>query len=1186
MRFSQWLSFMLIVAVSVLVPVRSRAAVFTVTSTGDGVDENTGDGICEVTDGAGDCTLRAAIAQAMAVAGSDEIHFNLAGTPPFTIQPPTELYGGVLYNVIIDGLTQPGASNSPSIVIDGNFLSDNGLWLGDNVTLRGLVIQRFNSVGVRMIGSGNVVEGCYLGTNAAGTAAAPLYTGILDSGSNNRIGGSAAGQGNLISGNLIGIEFNSANNTVVFGNRIGTEASGTSALSNQIGIIFSSDSMGNQVGGVLSGQGNVVSGNLSNGFHFYHLADFNTVQGNHIGTDASGDILIPNGSSLAGDASIVLSGAANIIGGPSVEAGNHIVGNLGAGVLCDLCGESFVQNNVIASNAGPGIGVDAGSSSVKFWENSIYDNDGLGVDLHLDGVTANDAGEADGVQNHPVLSTATTNGCDTSRVTGTLQSYAAVGVANYHLEFFKSPSADPSGFGEGKIFIGSLDLDLDDAGFAAFEMFPPANMTLQLGDVITATATEPYGSTSEFSAAIAATRNEDPGSISFAANRASATEAAGSVSLEIERTCGDFGAASVDVATFDGTALTDQDYEGVAKTVHFADGEKSKNVTIPIIDDALIEDGESFTVTLSNAVGASLGVQSQIAVDVADDDTIDEEPPAATGGSTGSGTTGGSVPPSDAGDTGGCSLVSPSALEVGPNDFRISSMGPEGDTEFGGYVPAVAYNDHDDEFFVIWAGNDDAAGLAPGEIEVYGQRIDALTGSLLGERVRLSDAGTDGSISRNVFVGQGMAPSIAYNSSKNEYLAVWASEDDFLAKEEIEIFGQRIDAATGNEIGDNDFQISRMGTNGDSAYVAYFPSAAYNSRNDEYLAVWAGVAPGQAVNAETELYGQRISSNGAMIGDNAVLRSPDAGKEEAGNGFVIYFPEVAYNSRNDEYLIVFNADLFADNDVDIFAQRVDGATAVPLGVEFRVSDMGTAANPGEPFGAVFAHVAYDQRNDAYLVVWQGSDTVDKEYDIYGQFLDAATDAEIGVDDFQISSMGPAGSIDFGALGFVDVAYNSKNGEYEVVWNGDHDQGGLIDDEFEIFSQRIDAATGAPIGGMERLSDLQGTGNTNGKAGYVAIAYNPSVQAYLTVWDGDDDVPPLVDGENEIFGQFVSDAKCGNGFIEGAEGCDDGNIADGDGCSATCVQEEAAGTTGGVTGGTTAGTTGADAETSGGCALVR
>jgi len=1161
-----------------------EAAVFTVNSTGDAPDEALADGICEATDGVGDCTLRAAIAQSVASAGPDEIHFNLAGTAPFVIQPAVELMDSLPSDLVIDATTQPGFSGAPLVVVDGAYIVNNGFWLNSSVVLKGLVIQRFISMGVRMVGNDNAVEGCYIGTNAGGTAAAANYEGILVGGNGNRIGGSLPGQGNVISGNAIGIEINAGDGNFVFGNKIGTNAAASAALPNSTGIMLSGAATSNHIGGALPGQGNTISGNQYHGIYFYNFADYNYVQGNRIGSDASGNVDIPNGTQQPGDAGVSLSGAVNTIGGVTREEGNLITYNQGDGIACNLCGSPAIKSNTIALNSGIGIRIDSGTAGAEMRQNEIYGNGGLGIDIGADGVTANDSTETDGIQNYPVLLSATTNGCGESRVTGSLQSYSSVGTTYFYmLEIFQSSEADPLGFGEGETFVSGFDLDLDDNGFATFDHTLPSTPNLSAGDILTATATEPYGNTSEFSQAILVSRSDDPGDVSFSVNEVSTIESAGQIMLEIQRTCGQFGEGSVTISTSDVSARSGEDYTAISSTVSFADGETSKKVAIPILEDALTEDSEMLTVALSNAVGVSLGTQSQIVITISDNDTVNEDPPLDAGGSTGSGTTGGGVTPAKAGEAAGCGLVPPGALESGPNDARISFMGPDGDVEYGGYAPAVAYNEHDREFFVIWAGNDDSGTLDPGELEIYGQRVDAVTGGLLGARVRLSDAGTDGSPLRNVVVGQGMAPSITYDSSKNEYLAVWASKDDFLADNEIEIFGQRIDAATGVEIGENDFQISRMGPNGDSSYIAYFPGVAYNGKGDEYLVIWAGIAPGQAANAETELYGQRIASNGGLIGGNVVLRAPDPASEEAGNGFVIYSPEVAYNFQNDEYLIVFNADLFSDNDVDIFAQRVDGATASPIGVEFRVSDMGTAANPGEPFGAVFAHAAYDQRNNAYLVVWQGSDTVDKEFDIYGQFLDAATGAEIGADDFQISSMGPIGSIDFGALGFVDVAYNSKNGEYEAVWNGDHDQGGLIDDELEIFSQRIDAATGVLIGSMERLSDLQGTGNISGRAGYVAIAYNPSAQAYLAVWEGDDDVPPLVDGETEILGQLLTDVKCGNGVTEGAEGCDDGNVLDSDGCSASCAVEESA-TTGGTSGGTT-GDSGS-LQTSGGCSLIR
>ncbi len=69
---------------------------------------------------------------------------------------------------------------------------------------------------------------------------------------------------------------------------------------------------------------------------------------------------------------------------------------------------------------------------------------------------------------------------------------------------------------------------------------------------------------------------------------------------------------------------------------------------------------------------------------------------------------------------------------------------------------------------------------------------------------------------------------------------------------------------------------------------------------------------------------------------------------------------------------------------------------------------------------------------------------------------------------------PDGNVSFAALNPA-VAYNAMNNEYLVVWSGDDDTAPLVDEEFEIFGQRIDAATGAAIGTNDfRISDM-GTG---------------------------------------------------------------------------------------------------------------
>src|SRR5262245_1577558 len=73
--------------------------------------------------------------------------------------------------------------------------------------------------------------------------------------------------------------------------------------------------------------------------------------------------------------------------------------------------------------------------------------------------------------------------------------------------------------------------------------------------------------------------------------------------------------------------------------------------------------------------------------------------------------------------------------EVGRNDFRLSFMGPDGNPNFGAFNPAVAYNGASDEYLVVWTGDD----TTDGDFEVYGQRVSAATGALLGGAIQLSD---------------------------------------------------------------------------------------------------------------------------------------------------------------------------------------------------------------------------------------------------------------------------------------------------------------------------------------------------------------------------------------------------------------------------------------------------------------
>ena len=158
------------------------------------------------------------------------------------------------------------------------------------------------------------------------------------------------------------------------------------------------------------------------------------------------------------------------------------------------------------------------------------------------------------------------------------------------------------------------------------------------------------------------------------------------------------------------------------------------------------------------------------------------------------------------------------------------------------------------------------------------------------------------------------------------------------------------------------------------------------------------------------------------------------------------------------------------------------------------------------------------------MVWDGDDNtaplVDNEFEIFGQRLDAATGAEVGANDFRISDMGPDGNATFDAFDPA-VAYNSLDNEYLVVWEADDNTAPLVDDEFEIFGQRLDAATGAEVGANDfRLSDMGPDGSDDFDAFGPAVGLQRSNNEYLVVWSGDD----ATDGENEIWASGSAGAR--------------------------------------------------------------
>lgn len=477
-------------ATSLLAAQSVRASTtFVVNSTADTPDASTAGTACDVdvfTNG-DQCTLRAAIQQANATSGADTINFAIPGTGVKTINVGATGLGAlppITEQVTIDGYTQPGASPNTKAVGNDAVLRVELAGTGTSLTaleikgisagsvIKGLAINRF-SEGISIDGDtvGNRVEGNFIGTDPTGT----IDKGNTDDGVNvtrgaseNVIGGTTPATRNVISGNDCDAVFvTGANNNRIQGNYLGTDKTGTKGLGNgdvsvcpAISIL---DSSGNTVGGTTAGARNLISGNASDGI-FINNSQGTMMLGNRIGTTANGTAALGNG-----EAGVLIQGSNNTVG-DGTAAGS----------------------NTIAFSAEDGVQVRGTGNKIS--RNSIFSNADLGIDLNDDGPTPNDPGDTDvgpnNLQNFPVLSSAKNSSTKTT-ITGTLHSGRE---EPYLVQFF----SNPSGTDEGKKFIGQKAVTTDSTGNASFA-FSPASKVAS-GQTITATATDPAGNTSEFSA--------------------------------------------------------------------------------------------------------------------------------------------------------------------------------------------------------------------------------------------------------------------------------------------------------------------------------------------------------------------------------------------------------------------------------------------------------------------------------------------------------------------------------------------------------------------------------------------------------------------------------------------------------------------------------------------------------------
>ena len=247
----------------------------------------------------------------------------------------------------------------------------------------GNVISGNEAAGVVITGAstgGNLVEGNFIGTESAGnnTIGKGVAGVLINAGAvNNTIGGTGAGAENVISDNKAeGVLISGAGTSgnLVQGNYIGTNPTGTRALSNQDGVLIQAGAVNNTIGGAVAstiggtgaGARNVISGNRSVGVAIAGAGTGgNVVEGNFIGTQAGGTGPLGNGS-----AGILINRGAtsNTVGGTVPGTGNVIAYNMQAGVRVGglaTAGASILGNSIFANGStdrGPGIQLTGGAN--------------------------------------------------------------------------------------------------------------------------------------------------------------------------------------------------------------------------------------------------------------------------------------------------------------------------------------------------------------------------------------------------------------------------------------------------------------------------------------------------------------------------------------------------------------------------------------------------------------------------------------------------------------------------------------------------------------------------------------------------------------------------------------------------------------------------------------------------------
>jgi hypothetical protein len=271
-------------------------------------------------------------------------------------------------------------------------------------------------------------------------------------------------------------------------------------------------------------------------------------------------------------------------------------------------------------------------------------------------------------------------------------------------------------------------------------------------------------------------------------------------------------------------------------------------------------------------------------------------------------------------------------------------------------------------------------------------------------------------------------PELAYNPDDHECLVVWESDGLTELKGVSDIYGQRLNAATNERIGIS-LRISTL-TDQNKNHRAHRPKIAYSRTSHEYLVVWYGTGLYGAPDRFFEVYGQRLSRTGKIIGSNfRISHTADLGKVNTNIVRSSGPCDLAWNSTNDEYLVVWKGMGEPEDAVkmEIYGQRLK-ANGELLEKYVRISH---TADQGSNFHANEPAIAYNSRDNQYLVVWNGTFKNESQAEIFGIGLSATGKVLAGTNAVRISQVTQIGANRVASS--PRVVHNNANNEYFVVF---------------------------------------------------------------------------------------------------------------------------------------------------------